>query len=62
MKSSGQLFGRDAIAEGYLTCSMGLPIDPNAIYNYEGVKYTELTYLCRPGLRPKVRKPLTRKC
>ncbi len=61
MKTSGQLFGKDAIAEGYLTDSMGLAIDPDGIYTYEGIKYTELTYLCRLGLRPKVRKPLTRK-
>lgn len=60
MKTTGQIMGKDAIAEGYLTDSMGLPIDPNAIYSYEGIRYTELTYLCRVGLRPKVRKPLTR--
>lgn len=60
-KVTGQLFGKDALKEGYLTDSMGLAIDPNAIYNYEGQKYDGLTYLCRLGLRPRVRKELTRR-
>ena len=43
MNTSGQLFGRDAIAEGYTHDSMGLPIDPNAIYNFKGIRYAEIT-------------------
>jgi len=60
MTVSGQLFGREAIREGYTHDSMGLPIDPGATYDYEGVIYTELTKLWRHGAVPKVFHPLTR--
>ena len=61
MKVTGQLFGRDAIAEGYTHDSMGLLIDPNGIYDYQGIRYDGITFLCRVGVRPKVRKPIVRK-
>jgi len=60
MKVTGQLFGRDAIAEGYTHDSMGLAIDPNAIYNYTGIQYTEITRLVRVGLTAKKTVPLVR--
>ena len=60
MNASGQLFGREAIREGYTHDSMGLAIDPNAIYNYTGVRYTELTRLVRVGAMSKKSVPLVR--
>ena len=60
-KVSGQLFGRDAIAEGYLTDSLGLNIDPGAIYQYEGERYVGITAMWRTGLnKPKKCKQITR--
>lgn len=62
MKTSGQLEGRHAIREGYQTDSMGLAIDPGALYTYEGVRWTEITAMWRMGQkRPKDLKPLVRK-
>lgn len=60
MNASGQLFGREAIREGYTHDSMGLPIDPNAIYNYTAIPYTEITRLVRAGLTVKKTVPLVR--
>jgi len=61
MNVNGQLFGREAIREGYTHDSMGLAIDPNAMYDYRAIPYTELTYLCRSGLTPKEEQPVTRR-
>ncbi len=60
MKTTGQLEGRHAIREGYTHDSMGLPIDPSAIYNYTGIRYTELTRLVRAGIVAKKNVPLVR--
>jgi hypothetical protein len=60
MNVNGQLFGSEAIREGYTHDSMGLAIDPNAIYNYVGIRYTEITRLVRAGLTPKKTVPLVR--
>jgi hypothetical protein len=45
MTVTGQLFGREAIREGYTHDSEGLAIVPTNIYNYRGIRYTEITYL-----------------
>jgi len=49
-----------AIREGYTHDSMGLAIDPNAIYNYVGIRYTEITRLVRAGTMSKKSVPLVR--
>lgn len=61
MTVTGQLFGREAIREGYTHDSMGLPIDPGAIYNWSGIRYTEITRLVRAGITAKKTVPLVRK-
>jgi hypothetical protein len=45
MNVNGQLFGREAIREGYTYDSEGLAIVPERIYNYRALVYTEITYL-----------------
>ncbi len=59
MNTSGQLFGKDAIAEGYTHDSMGLQLDPGALYVYEGIRWSGITAMWRMGLRkPKDLKPV----
>jgi len=60
MNVNGQLFGREAIREGYTHDSMGLPIDQGGIYNYTGIRYTEITRLVRAGTMSKKSVPLMR--
>jgi len=60
MKTSGQLFGREAIAEGYTHDSEGLAIVPGRIYNYRALVYTEITYLRWVESRKKKTVPLVR--
>lgn len=51
MKTSGQLEGRHAIREGYQTDSMGLQLDPGALYYYEGIRWSGITAMWRMGLK-----------
>jgi len=60
MNVNGQLFGREAMREGYTHDSMGLAIDPGGIYNYTGIRYTEITRLVRAGTMSKKSVPLVR--
>lgn len=60
MKTSGQLFGREAIAEGYTHDSEGLAIVPGRIYNYRALVYTEITYLRWVESRSKKIVPVNR--
>lgn len=60
MTVSGQLFGREAIREGYTHDSEGVAIAPLKIYNYRGIRYTELTYLRWVESRSKKTVPLVR--
>lgn len=59
MNQTGQLEGRHAIREGYTHDSMGLTIDPGALYHYEGIRWSGITAMWRMGLkRPRELKPL----
>ena len=60
MNASGQLFGREAIAEGYTHDSEGLAIVPERIYNYRALVYTEITYLRWVESRSKKIVPVNR--
>jgi len=60
MTVTGQLFGREAIREGYTHDSEGLAIVPTNIYNYRGIRYTEITYLRWVESRKKKTVPLVR--
>lgn len=60
MNASGQLFGREAIREGYTHDSEGLAIVPERIYNYRALVYTEITYLRWVESRSKKIVPVNR--
>jgi hypothetical protein len=60
MTVTGQLFGWEAIAEGYTHDSEGLAIVPLNLYNYRGIRYTEITYLRWVESRSKKSVPLVR--
>ena len=60
MTVTGQLFGREAIREGYTHDSEGLAIVPTNIYNYRGIRYTEITYLRWVESRSKKIVPVKR--
>lgn len=59
---SGQIKGSKLLEEGYEKDSMGLPIDPGAYYEYEGVKWCGLDVIYRAALpRPKKLNPPIKK-
>jgi len=62
MNDSGQLEGRHAIREGYLTDSTGAAIQGDKLYWWEGIRWHGITALWRmDGKRPRELKPLVRK-
>lgn len=68
MNVTGQLEGRHAIREGYTHDSMGLPIQDQKLYWWEGVRWHGITAMWRmkdtekgneaDGKRPKVLVPV----
>ena len=71
MNDSGQLEGRHAIREGYLTDSTGAAILGDKLYWLEGIRWHGITAMWRmkdtekgneaDGKRPRELKPLVRK-
>ncbi|HNU57112.1 MAG TPA: hypothetical protein PKN30_11030 [Flavobacteriales bacterium] len=51
--STKQVFGRELINGGYLNDSMGLALDPSAIYTITFVEYTEVLTIYRVGIMGK---------
>ena len=58
-EAKGRAKGSELIHEGYYLDSLGLGIDPGAMYDYEAIPYTEVTALWRTGLkRPAKCQPI----
>lgn len=51
--STKQVFGQRLMDEGYLNDSMGLPLDPGALYSITFIEYTEIKSIYRVGIGGK---------